>query len=138
MKLCIFDKDGTLTTTKSGETFVQHPEDQILLPGVVEGITAMAADGWLFAIASNQGGVAAGYKSLDDAIREIRYCLSLLPQIELGLFCPDKGETFFHTGVHEGTIFYPHEQSIYEIEGMLFITMNVELIHSLLTNTEEI
>ncbi|HMA77901.1 MAG TPA: HAD family hydrolase, partial [Candidatus Paceibacterota bacterium] len=63
MKLAIFDKDGTLTTPASDAEFVQHPEDQILLPGVSEGVAAMAADGWTIAIASNQGGVAAGYKS---------------------------------------------------------------------------
>lgn len=57
MKLAIFDKDGTLTTTVSGETFVQHPKDQKLLPGVAKGLKAMADDGWHFAIASNQGGV---------------------------------------------------------------------------------
>jgi D-glycero-D-manno-heptose 1,7-bisphosphate phosphatase len=89
MKLAIFDKDGTLVTPKSGEKFVQHPEDQMLLPGVAEGIAAMAADGWVMAIASNQGGVAAGHKTLDDAIEEMRVCLSLLTDIKLGLFCPD-------------------------------------------------
>ncbi len=77
MKLAIFDKDGTLTTPKSGEKFVQHPEDQMLLPGVAEGISAMAADGWAMAIASNQGGVAAGHKTLDEAIAEMQYAMQL-------------------------------------------------------------
>jgi D-glycero-D-manno-heptose 1,7-bisphosphate phosphatase len=89
MKLAIFDKDGTLVAPKSSAKFVQHPEDQMLLPGVAEGIAALAADGWAIAIASNQGGVAAGHKSLNDAIAEMQYCLSLLPQIEVAFFCPD-------------------------------------------------
>ena len=70
-KLAIFDKDGTLTTPKSGERFVQFPEDQVLLPGVLEGIQQLRTAGWEIAIASNQGGVAAGYKTLDEAILEV-------------------------------------------------------------------
>ena len=90
MKLAIFDKDGTLTTTASGEKFVQHPADQVLLPGVAEGIAALAADDWMIAIASNQGGVAAGHKSLQDAIAEMRYCIELLPaKIPFAFLCPD-------------------------------------------------
>jgi len=88
MKLAIFDKDGTLTAPASGAKFVQHPQDQILLPGVAEGIAVMAADGWAIAIASNQGGVAAGHKTLDEAIEEMRFAMQLT-DIKLGLFCPD-------------------------------------------------
>lgn len=105
MKLLILDKDGTLTTPKSGEKFVQHPEDQMLLPGVAERIAAMADDGWTIAIASNQGGVAAGHKSPSDEQAEMLYLKSLLPQISLILSCPDfKGELlnelrFFSTSI---------------------------------------
>ena len=55
-RLAILDKDGTLVGTKSGETFVQHPEDQILLPGVEEAIARLVDDGYELVIASNQGG----------------------------------------------------------------------------------
>lgn len=101
MKLLVLDKDGTLVRPKSGARFVQHPEDQELLPGVAEAIAHYAAEGWTMAIASNQGGVAAGHKTLDDAIAEMRYCLRLLrnavPDIRYqhkcpifeALFCPD-------------------------------------------------
>lgn len=93
MKLLVLDKDGTLTRTKSGHTFVQHPEDQVLIDVVTDAIAAYAADGWTMSIASNQGGVAAGFKSLDDAIAEMRYCLNLVNEnytmIGYGLFCPD-------------------------------------------------
>ena len=44
-KLLILDKDGTLVRPKSGNEFVQHPEDQELLPGVVEAIARYAANG---------------------------------------------------------------------------------------------
>lgn len=89
MKLAILDKDGTLTQSKSGAQFVQHPEDQELMPGVKEAIARLVAGGYVLAIASNQGGVAAGHKSLEDAIAEMRYCLQLLPEIDYALFCPD-------------------------------------------------
>ncbi|MGL5062947.1 MAG: hypothetical protein ACRC62_23470 [Microcoleus sp.] len=58
MKLIVFDKDGTLTTPASGAIFVQHPHDQVLLPGVAEKLAQLRKDGWLMAIASNQGGCA--------------------------------------------------------------------------------
>jgi histidinol phosphatase-like enzyme len=55
-KLLVVDKDGTLVRPKSGNTFVQHPEDQELIEGVTEAIQRYVADGWTIAIASNQGG----------------------------------------------------------------------------------
>ena len=55
-KLLVLDKDGTLTRPKSGNTFVQNPEDQELIEGVAEAIARYVADGWTLAIASNQGG----------------------------------------------------------------------------------
>lgn len=87
--LLLLDKDGTLIQPSSGERFVQHPQDQELMPGVAEAIAHYAAEGWNLAILSNQGGVTAGHKSLDDAIEEMAFCLELLPQIDFGLFCPD-------------------------------------------------
>lgn len=90
LKLAILDKDGTIVAPRSGQTFVQSPEDQMLLSGVAERIAAMKADGWTFVIASNQGGVAAGHKTLESAISEMRYCLELLPGfIREAMFCPD-------------------------------------------------
>lgn len=56
MKLIILDKDGTLTTPKSGKKFVQHPEDQVLLPGVLDALKWHDSQGHILAIASNQGG----------------------------------------------------------------------------------
>jgi D-glycero-D-manno-heptose 1,7-bisphosphate phosphatase len=89
MKLAILDKDGTLTQPKSGSKFVQSPDDQELMPGVKKAIAALVADGYRLVIASNQGGIEAGHKSLDDAIAEMRYCMELLPEIDSACFCPD-------------------------------------------------
>lgn len=86
--LVIFDKDGTLVKPKSGATFVQSPSDQQLLVGVAERIAELREIGAVFAIASNQGGVEAGHKTLNDAIAEMRYCMGLTG-INESYFCPD-------------------------------------------------
>jgi D-glycero-D-manno-heptose 1,7-bisphosphate phosphatase len=140
MKLVVFDKDGTLTEPISGQTFVQSPQDQRLRPGVSEKLDQMRSEGWMMAIASNQGGCAIqsipasklrvgvwlhdvvrkveavdgvldqprfvtlsdgdtvnfladedvdiSYKSIDDAIEEMKFALELT-NIRTGLFCPD-------------------------------------------------
>lgn len=85
MKILILDKDGTLVKPASGNKFVQSPEDQELLPGVAEAIALYRDAGWKIAIATNQGGVASGYKSLDTAIAEVEFCLGLLNGVEFAM-----------------------------------------------------
>jgi histidinol phosphatase-like enzyme len=41
MKLTILDKDGTLARPGSDGKWMKTPEDQVLLPGVAEGIAAL-------------------------------------------------------------------------------------------------
>lgn len=77
MKACILDKDGTLVTPKSGEAFVQSPEDQVLLPGVADAIAQLKSEGFVLAIASNQGGVASGKKTLKSALDEMIFAMEL-------------------------------------------------------------
>lgn len=89
-KLLILDKDGTLTRPKSGERFVQSPEDQELIPGVAEALARYRAAGWVMAIASNQGGVEAGFKTLESVAAEMRYGMDLTG-IDTALFCPFMG-----------------------------------------------
>lgn len=55
-KLCVIDKDGTLTQPISDSKFPQDPTDQILMSGVKEAVDRLRADEWHLAIASNQGG----------------------------------------------------------------------------------
>jgi len=85
--LRVFDKDGTLVQTKSGETFPKLG-DQQLIPGVKERIAAYAAAGDIIAVASNQGGIPR-YKTLEDAIAEFWELMTLLPEISVCFFCPD-------------------------------------------------
>lgn len=63
--LYIFDKDGTLVQELEGRP-PNKPEEQILMPGVKEKITALRAAGHEVAIASNQGGVAKRYITYRD------------------------------------------------------------------------
>jgi D-glycero-D-manno-heptose 1,7-bisphosphate phosphatase len=63
--LIIFDKDGTLTEFDGRPA--NHPEEQKLLPGVAERIAQLRERGCKIAIASNQGGVAWGFISYDQA-----------------------------------------------------------------------
>lgn len=97
MKLIILDKDGTLTTPKSGKKFVQKPEDQILLPGVLDAVRWHTLQGHMLVIASNQGGVSAGHKTIEEVILEMKYCLHLLLGIQSAYFCPDlEGNQCWH------------------------------------------
>jgi D-glycero-D-manno-heptose 1,7-bisphosphate phosphatase len=92
-KLLICDIDGTLTGTKSGNPFKESPKDVIALPGAVEAIANLSSRGFICVGASNQGGIEAGHKSLEDTIAEMRHTLELLPQLTAIYFCPDfKGQ----------------------------------------------
>jgi D-glycero-D-manno-heptose 1,7-bisphosphate phosphatase len=87
-KLIILDKDGTLVQSISGSKYPSF-QDQQLIFGVKERICAHGEQGDILAIASNQGGIALGHKSLDQTIAEFIEVLGLLPQIKVACFCPD-------------------------------------------------
>jgi len=72
IKLVIFDCDGTLTTTKSGATFRKSAQDWQWMPGRLEKLHALKAQGIRMAIATNQGGVAFGYMEVADILRELQ------------------------------------------------------------------
>jgi D-glycero-D-manno-heptose 1,7-bisphosphate phosphatase len=65
------------------------------MDGVVEGCKRLIDAGYVLAIASNQGGVEAGHKTLHEATQEMWECMKLLhlEGIEIPLdrviFCPD-------------------------------------------------
>lgn len=87
MKLLLLDLDGTVRKTKSGKTFINEPDDQQLIDGVVPAIGRYT--GWTFIGITNQGGVASGHKSLENAIKEQEQTLELMPILDAILFCPD-------------------------------------------------
>lgn len=129
MPHAFLDKDGTLVETVSGETFVQHPSDQKLIEGKSDKLIAMEKEGWTFSIVSNQGGVAAGHKTLIDVFDEIRYCMSLLPiTINEAFFCPDfEGNRCFM--IDECGNSYPMIQAFYE-DTQLRYRLSVDGVNS--------
>lgn len=66
MSLVIFDMDGTLVFNQPG-SFSRFPEQQTLLPGVAERCEALKDEGYILAVASNQGGVAMGYLTYEQS-----------------------------------------------------------------------
>lgn len=93
--LIILDKDGTLVQSISGAKYPDF-HDQHLIPGVKERILRHAEAADILAIASNQGGISKGYKSLHEAIAEFMEVFGLLPQIEVACFCPDYEGQILH------------------------------------------
>lgn len=95
MNILILDMDGTVRIKKGGTPgdikagFIASPEDQEIIPGAAQAIESYHQQGWLIVGASNQGGVAAGKKTLESCFKEQQYTLKLVPQIDRIYFCPD-------------------------------------------------
>lgn len=88
MKLLLLDLDGTIREPKSGAKFINRPDDQQLIEGIEN--TFRHYQDWLAIGITNQGGVAAGHKSLEDAINEQRITIDLTGGIISQIyFCPD-------------------------------------------------
>ncbi|HEY9823888.1 MAG TPA: HAD-IIIA family hydrolase [Kamptonema sp.] len=108
-KLLIIDKDQTLVRSRlGGESFVQKPWDQVPIEGMAYKLNKLYFEhGWRIVIASNQGGVEAGKKSLESAILEMEYCLELFSTIDFALFCPDyAGQFCYRINRDDSTIKY--------------------------------
>ena len=94
-KIFFFDLDGSLRQTKSGATFISFPEDQKPIAGAEKAVAYYQSKGFICVGITNQGGVAAGHKSLESAIEEQRITLSLFPQLSEIFFCPSWGESCY-------------------------------------------
>jgi D-glycero-D-manno-heptose 1,7-bisphosphate phosphatase len=86
-KILFLDLYGTVRRPKSEATFINEPLDQEIIFGVAQAI-ARYPNHYVIGI-TNQGGVAAGKKSLDSAIAEQKYTMQLLPQLLEIYLCPD-------------------------------------------------
>lgn len=73
----ILDLDGTVRRSKSGKEFITGPDDIELMPGIEERLMIFHAGGYVVAGASNQGGVAYGFKSQAQAIAEMNATAAL-------------------------------------------------------------
>ncbi len=104
-KIIFFDLDGTLRQTKSGVTFINDPADQQAIEGTQKALSYYQNKGFVLIGITNQGGVAAGHKSIESAIEEQRITLQLFPELELIYFCPNyDGESCYRVN-REKTIF---------------------------------
>jgi D-glycero-D-manno-heptose 1,7-bisphosphate phosphatase len=94
-KIIFFDLDGTLRTTKSGKIFINEPDDQQPIEGTQKALSYYASKGFICIGITNQGGVAAGHKSLQSAIEEQRITLELFPELSEIFFCPNWGKSCY-------------------------------------------
>lgn len=101
-KLLILDLDGTARRPKSGAKFINKPLDQEIIPEAAKRIEEYFKNNWVIVGATNQGGVAAGHKSLEEAIEEQKITLQLLSPMMKGIFfCPDyEGENCYFVSLN--------------------------------------
>lgn len=86
MSLYIFDKDKTLVGPLEGPP-ANSIEEQQLLPGVAEKCAALRAQGHILAVASNQGGVAWGFLTEDEAYDLVEHAADLIGAKAIAM-CP--------------------------------------------------
>jgi D-glycero-D-manno-heptose 1,7-bisphosphate phosphatase len=84
----MLDKDGTIVNSSHESGFVTKADDQVLIWGVEETLKGLNLCDHDFAIISNQAGIEAGHKSLEDTVEEMVWVLQKLP-IKYAYFCPD-------------------------------------------------
>jgi len=94
-QIIFFDLDGTLRQTKSGKTFINEPDDQQPIEGTQKALSYYQDKGFALIGITNQGGVAAGHKSMESAIEEQRITLQLFPELAEIFFCPNWGESCY-------------------------------------------
>ena len=86
--LLLLDRDGTLNES-SGTGPPNHPQEVTLLPGVAARLHEHASMGWRLIIVTNQGGVAFGYLSEEQAHATHQALLDALPvDVEATYLCP--------------------------------------------------
>lgn len=87
-KALLLDYDGTLRKTKSGDKYPKSPDDIEILPGRKETLLRWQKDGYRLLGVSNQGDVARGKLSMEDAMACFQRTNELLGlDIEIS-FCP--------------------------------------------------
>ena len=88
MSLLLVDLDGTIRQPLSGQQYFQHPKDQQIIVGADVALHSYSHE-WIIVGITNQGGVAAGHKSIQECIAEQQYTLQLFSQLKEIYFCPD-------------------------------------------------
>ncbi|MBD1845713.1 HAD-IIIA family hydrolase [Cyanobacteria bacterium FACHB-63] len=100
MSLLMIDLDGTLREPISAQPYFQNAQDQQVIVGADAALRAYQ-DNWIIVGITNQGGVAAGHKTMRECIEEQQYTLKLVPQLKEIYFCPDfEGRKCFRVTRH--------------------------------------
>lgn len=81
IRVAFFDADSTLRVTRKGGPAPNDRKDVMLLPMVAPKLRALADEGWLIAIVSNQGGIEKKFVSFGDAQGALRYTCRLLSKL---------------------------------------------------------
>ncbi len=79
--VAFFDADSTLRISRSGTPTASHMQDVYILPFVARRIAELNDQGYLVAIVSNQGGVAAGFTELEVAEGALVFVAHQLEQL---------------------------------------------------------
>jgi D-glycero-D-manno-heptose 1,7-bisphosphate phosphatase len=98
----VLDLDGTVRYNKNGDDFISSPDDIALFPDVEAKIWEYRDKGYLILGISNQGGVAFGYKTWQNADAELEATLSLFKANPFHLV-----EMCYH---HEGGTKFPYNK----------------------------
>lgn len=88
--LLMLDLDGTIRRPKGENKFINNPKDQELFPEVLGLLEEYRKADFTIVGITNQGGVAAGFKSIENCVAEQKYTLELAPQMDCIYFCPSK------------------------------------------------
>jgi D-glycero-D-manno-heptose 1,7-bisphosphate phosphatase len=88
--LLILDKDWTLIKPVKEGVFPETPWDQKPIDNdMVFAIAHLKNIGFEIVVASNQAGVEAGHKTLEEVFLEMRFLKEMFPEISDIYFCPD-------------------------------------------------
>ena len=75
------DADGTIRESVSGDKFIKDPNDQQPRKGAIELLQEIKKQGHSIYIVTNQGGISAGFKTLESAIEEQLITLQMFPTV---------------------------------------------------------
>lgn len=97
-----FDLDHTLIRPKEGRLFPLDEHDWEFMPGVVETVKPFIEEGYIFCLISNQGGIAAGFQTIEEVERKLTNVLHVLGH-QIGILPPHGQYHWFYCSSLEPT-----------------------------------